>query len=241
MPSFQKKIENVQQSIITHYTENEGYLAWSGGLDSTALLFLTLQVIPNIPVVWFNSGLEYPETVKYVNSLVKEFRINFDTINATPDALTILKNTGAWDHSATYNRDVENMHNILITEPALKAHQKYGLGELTGLRADESAGRRVLLSKNDGHYVRADGSKVYAPLWAWNQNDIEAVFDYYKVTPNPVYNKLEKLGVPKKAQRVGLMVDGNNPNYGRYTYLRQGWPEIWAELTKILPRLNEWR
>lgn len=242
LPSFKDKIVKVQEKILTHYEENEGFLAWSGGNDSTALLFIAQEVIPNVPVVWYDSGLEYPETREYISLLVESLNLNFTPIVTVPDALTILKNTGSWSHADSYNSEtVENMHKTLITVPAAEAHKLYGNGELTGLRAEESTGRRVLLSRDDGHYIRKDGSHVYAPLWSWSDTHVKAVIEYYGYHSNPVYEKLAFLGAPEKAQRVGLVVDGNNPNHGRYTYLRNGWPDLWSQLVKALPRLGEWR
>lgn len=242
LPSFEHKIIKVQEKILTHYEEHKGFLAWSGGNDSTALLLIAQNVIPDIPVVWYDSGLEYPETREYINMLKKSLNLNFNSIIAVPDALTILKKTGAWSHTDAYNfESLDNIHKVLITKPSSEAHKLYGNGELTGLRAEESTGRRVLLSRDDGHYIRKDGSYVYAPLWSWSDTLIRAVIEYYGYKMNPVYDKLAYLGAPLRAQRVGLVVDGNNPNHGRYTYLRTGWPDLWNELTKVLPRLNEWR
>lgn len=242
LQSFKEKILKIQEKIIYHYEQNYGFLAWSGGNDSTALLLITQEVIPEIPVVWYDSGLEYPETREYIATITEILKLKFTPIVAVPDALTILKNTGTWSHTDLYNSEtIETMHNTLILKPAAKAHKLYGNGELTGLRADESTGRRVLLSRDDGHYIRKDGSHVYAPLWSWSDTHVKAVLEYYGFKPNPVYEKLAFLGAPEKAQRVGLVVDGNNPNHGRYTYLRNGWPDLWNELVKVLPRLNEWR
>lgn len=241
LPSFKKKIDKTVEKISNHYEINKGFLSWSGGNDSTALMLIAYQANPKIPVVWFDSGLEYPETREYIENFSEVLNLNINIVKAEPDALTILEQTGSWDHKKEYNKDTEDLHNALIFAPAKLAHTMYGVGELTGLRASESTGRRVLLSKNDGHYTRKDGSQVFAPLWAWKDEEIKAVISYYGFQQNPVYEKLKLLGAPERAQRVGLIVDGNNPNHGRYTYLRLGWPDIWNDLVKKLPRLNEWR
>lgn len=48
--------------------DGEVYVAFSGGLDSTVLLHLVRSVYPNIPAVFFNTGMEYPEIVRHVRA-----------------------------------------------------------------------------------------------------------------------------------------------------------------------------
>ena len=42
------------------------YISFSGGKDSTVLLFIARRMYPNIPAVFCNTGLEYPEIQKFV-------------------------------------------------------------------------------------------------------------------------------------------------------------------------------
>jgi len=51
--------------IREHLDTHDGYVAFSGGKDSLAALHLALRVEPNVPVVFFDSGLEFPENYLY--------------------------------------------------------------------------------------------------------------------------------------------------------------------------------
>ena len=51
--------------------------------------------------------------------------------------------------------------------------------------------------------------------------------------------KLWRLGAPEVALRVPPMVDGNALELGRIPWLRRGWPGLFEELAKVLPRLRE--
>ena len=44
------------------------YVSFSGGKDSTVLLDLVRKVIPDVPVVFSNTGLEYPEIQAFARS-----------------------------------------------------------------------------------------------------------------------------------------------------------------------------
>lgn len=57
------------QEWIDYYGDNKVYISFSGGKDSTVLLDLVRQVNPNIPAVFVDTGLEYPETKEFVKSI----------------------------------------------------------------------------------------------------------------------------------------------------------------------------
>ena len=65
------------ETRIREWYENWGrqvYLSYSGGLDSTVLLHLIRKVIGNeIPAVFSNTGLEFPEIVRFARQASGEF------------------------------------------------------------------------------------------------------------------------------------------------------------------------
>ena len=65
-----QKIELTKRRIHQWYTSfnSKVYIAFSGGKDSTVLLDIARQVFNDIPAVFSNTGLEYPEIVKFAKS-----------------------------------------------------------------------------------------------------------------------------------------------------------------------------
>lgn len=236
--------ERISQSISmieSHLDSHRGYVAWSGGRDSTAAVLLARNVDAEVPVVFFDSGLEFPETYQYLEALTEKFNLNLNVIKADPGALTILQESGLWSHTDPNKLNLPDLHSVLITEPSRLAHAQFGQGEITGLRADESSSRRILLANGNGRYERKDGSVVCAPVWRWRTSDVSAYLHEQGATENPVYGKLRELGAPERQLRVGLLIDANGLDYGRATWLRIGWPDLWQDLCQKLPRLSEWR
>ena len=68
---LEQKIQVTQTKIIEWYVRNEGNIAisFSGGKDSTVLLDLARRAFPEIPAVFADTGLEYPEIRAFVKAI----------------------------------------------------------------------------------------------------------------------------------------------------------------------------
>ncbi len=68
--SLDRKIMITQSRIIEWYNHFNGnvYISFSGGKDSTVLLDIARKIFPDIPAVFSNTGLEYPEVRKFAKS-----------------------------------------------------------------------------------------------------------------------------------------------------------------------------
>lgn len=66
-----RKIQISQARIIEWYTRNKGnvVVSYSGGKDSTVLLHLVRSLFPDVPAMFANTGLEYPEIQKFVRAI----------------------------------------------------------------------------------------------------------------------------------------------------------------------------
>lgn len=61
------KVRMTQQRIREWYDYWDGnvYVSYSGGKDSTVLLHLVREIYPDVPAVFSDTGLEYPEIRKF--------------------------------------------------------------------------------------------------------------------------------------------------------------------------------
>lgn len=247
------------ERIAEHLDEHDGFVSWSGGKDSTVVVDLARQVDPHIPVVFFDSGLQFPETLQYLQDLAGSWRLNFHVIAADPDLLTLLVAGGGFDHQAADRRLRGPLADIMIAGPAAEAHRRFGRGSLWGVRAEESSGRRALYRRGLGAETRArqqcspelvraraggvvrraDGSITFGPIWDWQPSHVFEYLACRGIEPNPLYRRFAELGVPEKQIRVDSIIDASKVSNGHIVWLQKGWPDVFDQLAAVLPRLKE--
>lgn len=258
--------EPLLERIEEHLDSHDGYLAFSGGKDSTVVAHLARQVDPAVPVVWFDSGLEFPETRTFITDLAATWSLNLSVVPAEPSALDVLVASGQWDLDAP-NRAVPDLHQVMILDPASRAHDSFGPGELWGVRSAESTGRRHLHAtqlrreierschgccatstgpptreqrqRHGGVVSRGDGTTAYSPIWDWSTDEVWSYIARHDLPTNPLYEKLRSLGAGEQSLRVAHLIDANLVERGRVTWLRRGWPGLFNELAEQLPRLRD--
>jgi len=78
-----KLSKNILKKYIDKY-KSRGYVinvSFSGGKDSAVSTLLAKEMIDDIDVLFIDTGLEYPETIKYVEDFAKKYDLNLHTIN----------------------------------------------------------------------------------------------------------------------------------------------------------------
>ena len=150
------------ERIADHLEQHNGFVAWSGGKDSTTVVDLARQVDPSIPVVFYDSGLQFPETLTYLSELADAWNLNFHVIRADPDLLTVFIAAGGFNHRAPDRELAGALADVMIKAPAAEAHARYGCGSLWGVRAEESVARRHLYrawlaKRTTGHLPQPGG------------------------------------------------------------------------------------
>lgn len=222
------------------------YVLWSGGKDSTVCLDLARRINPSIPVVFFDSGMEFRQTQAYLHRLARDWNLDLHTFPAEPSALDVMEASGQWEHGVPKVAQ-DDLHAALILRPLARAREQFGNSGIYGLRADESVGRLGLLSRTRGEVITHDRktgavTQIYlAPIWRWSFEEVHAYLHHEQIPANPLYAALVKRGVPERRARVGMLVDGWALDQGRWGHAMALDPDLARRVEARLPALAEWR
>lgn len=133
--------QRIRQWVDTFGTDGV-YIAFSGGKDSTVLLHLVREEYPDIPAVFVNTGLEYPEIVKFV----KTFE-NVEIIRPQMNFKKVIEKYG---------------YPFISKEVSGKIH------ELHHAKNTDSGYYQKLLARFEGEYVcKTNGKKSMFNLGKW--------------------------------------------------------------------------
>ena len=120
------KVHITKMAIRQFFEAQHGqvYLAWSGGKDSQVLGHLVRSIYPDVPFVFSNTGLEYPEIVKHAmsfpNVTVVRPKMSFKQVIEKYGFAVVSKKVSRmiWDllHETVNNLNTRNLRNTGITE-----------------------------------------------------------------------------------------------------------------------------
>jgi 3'-phosphoadenosine 5'-phosphosulfate sulfotransferase (PAPS reductase)/FAD synthetase len=220
-PFFQRKLGRAREAVAAGLAAmRKPYVAFSGGKDSLVCLALVLEQAPTVTVNWSDDELEHAETVAYNTSLASQMGFQF---LVTAGYATHAGWFRPW-YDRPYWRDplpgtVEVGDRIETWMPK----QGYD-GTFLGLRKAENARRRQYLGAMGRLHSCVDGTWRCNPLAGWTVDDVWALIAGWKLSYNPVYDRLAAIGVPRKLQRVGPLP--LSPAW----HLKLGWPEVYRRL-----------
>ncbi|MDE0555839.1 MAG: phosphoadenosine phosphosulfate reductase family protein [Candidatus Poribacteria bacterium] len=176
-------------------------VAFSGGKDSLVALHLTLQIKPDIPVLFVNTGIEFPESLEYTRKLAKDWDLNFHEANAKVNFWRLTEEQGlpvAGRGNTTFMQDLSEKADVKLSNscchrmketPARQFYREHEIeGTVTGLRVSESLMRKY----NFADYGALRYSSIYNaliswPLYAWLDEDIAKYIKKNNLPRNPIY------------------------------------------------------
>ncbi|MCX7759438.1 MAG: phosphoadenosine phosphosulfate reductase family protein, partial [bacterium] len=114
----------IQLSLVRirefYYRNNKKvYVSFSGGKDSTVLLHLVRSEFPDVPAVFCNTGNEYPDIIKFVNTID-----NVITIRPKLSLKEVIEKYGYPVISKEISEHIYSIRNYRLTEESIKRANK---------------------------------------------------------------------------------------------------------------------
>ena len=157
-------------------------LAFSGGKDSLVILHMALDVNPDIPVIYNNTTVEFPETLQYVKRLQEEWGLNIHVTSNNCSFFKMTKERGWAGHEDRW------CCKPYKEEPAFQFMvQNEFKAEITGTTRTESIYRRSLtpikVPNKDPLIIRVN------PIYDWNEWEVWRYIKENNIPYNPLYDK----------------------------------------------------
>ncbi len=195
-------------------------VAFSGGKDSLVTLHLALKVFgPEILVIYNNTTVEFPETVKYTRFLSRIWNLNLIIARPHKSFLLEVKKKGWATHECRW------CCTPYKKEPSKKALLDNNISALiVGTIRTESIYRRSIqpfkIYKQDEDIVRVH------PIYDWNQQEVWSYIKREDLPYNPLYDK--------GYRRIGCWCCPLN-GISHYKRLSKTHPKMYAFLEKFEP------
>lgn len=194
-------------------------VAFSGGKDSLVALHLAMQVIESPLVIFNNTTVEFPETLRFVSELAGSWGIKIEVASPPRNLLRVVKKKGWATHENRW------CCHFCKERPTMETmEQKEVDAEITGTIRTESIYRRSLTPfrppKKDPSIFRIN------PIYDWNMQEVWA----YIRKNNLPYNPLYEMGY----RRIGCWCCPlNGPSH--YRRLEKTHPKLYDMLSNFSP------
>lgn len=214
--AYQRREETALAWLSARVADN-CYVSWSAGKDSQVVAHLANRVHPGIPVLIADCGVPYHWTENERQRLLDYATAQGWSVSIYPwdkwsDAVL------GEDRAESYRRLVHEQQFVSLTTDATTR----GLNRrITGMRADESANRRKLLSS-----TRGETRNTLHPIWNWSVDDAWTYLVKHDVPWLTIYDHLGPHA------RNGL-IGKNAKENGRLAFLRRYYPAAFARAAEL--------
>lgn len=190
----------------------------SFGAESACLLSLAVQVKPDIPVLFIDTGFHFQETLAFRDELVRRLRLELTVVGPAMGHAEFLR-----EHGKLYESDPDRCCAINKVEPLKRALEGLQCW-LSGVRGDQTAYRAGM----EFVELKKDGLFKVSPLLGWNA---KAVYEYLKAEGLPFHPLWDKgyssigcepcTGVPGRPDdpRSGRWKGKNKSECGIHTFM----------------------
>lgn len=219
--SLERKIYASLKRIQDWYLAWDGqvYVSFSGGKDSTVLLHMVRSIYPDVPAVFVDTGLEYPEIRRFVkhteNVIWLKPKMNFRQVIEKYGYPVISKEISGWisdcrtGKTEKQKQRIEKISNkwkylvnapfkisdkcclVMKKQPAKQFESETGLHPMIGNMAEESVRRTRNYLKIGCNAFEAK-RPLSRPLSFWTENDIWQYLKQFNVPYSKVYDMGEK-------------------------------------------------
>ncbi len=151
--------------------------------DCMALVHMLTQEVPEIPVLFLDTGYHFAETYAYRDEMTERFGLNLVNMRAAKSVAEQESEFGK-----LYSTAPDKCCGFRKVEPLFAGLQPYSVW-FTALRRDQSPTRAGLLESAPFSLPGGKAIQKVAPLAAWRMRDVWAYLKANGIPPMPLYDK----------------------------------------------------
>ncbi|MAS98169.1 MAG: phosphoadenosine phosphosulfate reductase [Kiritimatiellaceae bacterium] len=158
-------------------------MSTSFGIQSVVMLHLVKQQLPQIPIIFIDTGYLFPETYAYAKTLTDQLKLNIKTYRANLSAAQQEERYGQlWEQGES---GLEKYNQINKVEPMQRALEELqATAWISGIRRNQSQSRR----KRPAIEKQNNWIKIY-PIIDWDDQQVEAYLNKFDLPPHPLKDK----------------------------------------------------
>jgi phosphoadenosine phosphosulfate reductase len=177
--------------------------------EDVAVLHMVLQLQPQIPIIFLETGYHFPETLTYRDRIASEWNLNLINVEAEQSVADQESQFGILNQTAP-----DRCCGLRKVEPLFRALGSYTTW-VTGLRCPQSKSRANL---QPHEFFTLPTGKILAklsPLAEWTTRDVWQYAEQHSIPLLPLYEKgYTSIGC---APCTSLPFDANDPRSGRWS------------------------
>ena len=203
------KLEGVRKTLAAEMTAGKRVcLTCSFQAEGVLLTKLAIEIEPELPILFIDTGYHFQETCEYRDRIAREWRLNL--VNLVPSQTVAEQER---EHGLLYIIAPDRCCQMRKVEPLFKAVEAYDVW-ITGLRR-EQAKSRATLEERAPFWLRSGKQIVkLAPLAAWTTHEVRHACQELSIPLLPLYEQgYSSIGCEPC---TSLPLDPDDPRSGRW-------------------------
>lgn len=178
-------------------TSDNPVISSSFGKDSVSLIHLVHSIDDSVPIVFNNTGVQFPESIEFKNQLEEKWNLEVRTVTPEKSFWEIVEEYGypkESRNSKTGDKRKPKCCKILKEDPMKNFIDENNIDmDFVGLTGDEGRQRRwVYINKGCSIYEHKSwNTEKCIPLIWWKQEDVWKYIEKNNLPVNPAYEKYD--------------------------------------------------
>jgi phosphoadenosine phosphosulfate reductase len=159
-------------------------MSTSFGIQSAAMLHLATRVVPNLPVIWVDTGYLPDETYRFADELTERLRLNLIVVQSplSPARMEALHGR-LWESEEV--ADLDRYDRIRKVEPMRRALDDLGaVAWISGIRAEQTRHRDTL-----PRIDRQGGRFKISPILHWTTRQVHQYLKAHDLPYHPLFEQ----------------------------------------------------